>query len=110
MDRRQSDAMTSERAPAPEALHPLLWRASQLARAHVRCIDTGHVPFSTQLPGGGWPVGTLIDMLVQQPGIGEIRLLAPTLARVAKRCIVMVEPPQGPQPLHLPHLGWLRHN
>lgn len=97
--------MTSERAPAPESLHPSLWRASQLARADVRCIDTGHVALSSQLPGGGWPVGTLIDMLVQQPGIGEIRLLAPALAPVAKRCIVMVEPPQAPQAIALASLG-----
>ncbi|MGB9109261.1 MAG: cell division protein, partial [Telluria sp.] len=27
---------------APESLHPSLWRASQLARSHSRCIDTGH--------------------------------------------------------------------
>ena len=58
----------------PESLHPALWKASQLARAHTRCIDTGHPALSNQLPGGGWPIGTLVDLLVQQPGIGEIRL------------------------------------
>lgn len=92
-------------APAPETLHPSLWRASQLARADVRCIDTGHVALSGQLPGGGWPVGTLIDLLVQQPGIGEIRLLAPALTSVAKRSIIMVEPPQAPQAIALASLG-----
>ncbi|MEG2898906.1 MAG: cell division protein, partial [Massilia sp.] len=42
---------------APEALHPSLWRASQLAHADTRCIDTGHATLSGQLPGGGWPGG-----------------------------------------------------
>jgi protein ImuA len=53
---------------APEDLHPSLWRASQLAHAHARCVDTGHPALSKQLPGGGWPTGTLIDLLPQQPG------------------------------------------
>ncbi|MDT1883319.1 hypothetical protein FPK44_21730, partial [Acinetobacter baumannii] len=47
--RCRSDAMTATSAPAPETLHPSLWRASQLARADVRCIDTGHVALSGQL-------------------------------------------------------------
>lgn len=57
---------------APEALHPSLWLASQLARSSARCVDTGHAALSSQLPGGGWPTGTLIDLLLQQPGIGEM--------------------------------------
>jgi protein ImuA len=83
----------------PETLHPSLWRASQLARANTLCIDTGHAPLSNLLPGGGWPVGTLIDLLVQQPGIGEIRLLGPALAKVASRKVFIVTPPQIPQSL-----------
>jgi len=59
---------------APEELHPSLWLASQLARAGTRCVDTGHPVLSKQLPGGGWPTGTLVDLLLQQPGIGEMRL------------------------------------
>lgn len=83
----------------PETLHPSLWRASQLARADTLCIDTGHASLSTLLPGGGWPVGTLIDFLVQQPGIGELRLLGPALAKVASRGVFIVTPPQTPQML-----------
>jgi protein ImuA len=102
-------------AVAPEALHPSLWRASQLARAGVRCIDTGHATLSAQLPGGGWPTGTLVDLLLQQPGIGELRLLRPALAAVAARRIVLLQPPHPPQALALAALGvppasvlWLR--
>jgi protein ImuA len=102
-------------APPLEALHPSLWRASQLARSRTRCIDTGHPPLSNQLPGGGWPLGTLVDLLVQQPGIGEMRLLAPALRTVADRRVVLLTPPHVPQALSLATLGispqfalWLR--
>jgi protein ImuA len=100
---------------APEALHPSLWRASQLAHADTRCIDTGHAALSSQLPGGGWPSGTLVDLLLQQPGIGEMRLLRPALSACADRRIVLLQPPHAPQALALAALGldpaqllWLR--
>ncbi len=98
-----------------EALHPSLWRASQLARNHARTVDTGHPALSHQLPGGGWPVGALVDLLVQQPGIGEMRLVGPALAKVASRKVVLLQPPHTPQAISLAALGvppdsviWLR--
>jgi protein ImuA len=100
---------------APESLHPSLWLASQLARADTRCVDTGHLALSTHLPGGGWPTGVLIDLLLQQSGIGEMRLLRPALAAVAARRVVLLQPPHPPQVLALATLGvppsqliWLR--
>ena len=87
---------TSPPNPAPESLHPSLWRASQLARSVTRCIDTGFPVLSYQLPGRGWPVGTLVEILPQQTGIGETRLLAPALAQVAERTIVLLQPPHVP--------------
>jgi protein ImuA len=102
-------------AIAPESLHPALWRASQLARGHTRTVDTGHLALSNQLPGGGWPMGTMVDLLVQQAGIGEMRLLAPALAKVAERKVVLLQPPHVPQSLALAALNippssllWLR--
>jgi protein ImuA len=99
----------------PEDLHPALWLASQLARGHSRCIDTGHPTLSAQLPGGGWPVGTLVDLHTQQPGIGEVRLLGPALKTVATRRVVFLQPPHAPQAIALAALGlppsqllWLR--
>jgi protein ImuA len=106
---------SSQTLATPEELHPSLWRASQLAHAHTRCVDTGHPALSKQLPGGGWPTGTLIDLLLQQPGIGEMRLLRPALAAAASRRIVLLQPPHPPQALALAALGvppsqliWLR--
>jgi protein ImuA len=90
---------------SPEALHPSLWRASQLAHSNARCIETGHPTLSSQLPGGGWPTGTLIDLLPQQCGIGELRLLRPALRKVAARRIVLLQPPHAPQALALAAMG-----
>lgn len=108
--------MTSSAAAInPEEVHPALWRASQLARNHTRCIDSGHPSLNLQLPGGGWPSGTMVDLHVQQPGIGEVRLLAPALRAAADRKIVMLQPPHAPQTLALAAMGieptqllWLR--
>jgi protein ImuA len=98
--------MTSHQSiAAPEALHPSLWLASQLAHSTTRCIDTGHAALSAQLPGGGWPTGTLIDLMLQQPGIGELRLLRPALVNAARRRIVLLQPPHPPQALALAAMG-----
>lgn len=89
---------------SPESLHPSLWLASQLAQSHGRCVDTGYPTLSGQLPGGGWPTGTLVELLLQQPGIGEIRLLQPALA-AQQQSIVLVQPPHQPQAVALAALG-----
>jgi protein ImuA len=85
--------------PTPEQFHPALWRASQLARFSGHCVDTGHSILSNQLPDGGWPTGSLIELLVQQPGVGEFKLLAPALQKVAKKRIVLLQPPHEPNAL-----------
>ena len=66
-----------------ESIHPALWRGSQLARAYGKTVDTGYAALSAELPGGGWPLGALVELLVQQPGVGEFRLLRPALAESA---------------------------
>lgn len=87
-----------------EEIHPSVWRASQLARSTTRCIDTGHPELTRQI-GGGWPTGSLIELLVQQAGIGELRLVAPALASVSKRKVVLIAPPHTPNIIALAGLG-----
>lgn len=72
-------------SPVPEAIHPSLWRASQLARGRGRTVETGYPALSAELPGGGWPIGALVDLLVQQAGVGEMRLLRPAICTLGKR-------------------------
>lgn len=95
----------------PQPLHPALWLASQLARGSTSCLDTGFPVLSGQLPGGGWPLGVLTELLLQQPGIGEWRLLLPALASL-QRPVVLVQPPYAPHTLGLDlppqQLVWIR--
>src|SRR5471030_1257360 len=88
-----------------EDIHPALWRGSQLAHARGKTVDTGYAALSAELPGGGWPLGTLVELLVQQPGIGEIRLLRPALAALSQRTIALVMPPHLPNALGFGYLG-----
>jgi len=88
-----------------EEIHPSLWRASQLASGRTRVVETGYPALSAELPGGGWPLGALVDLLVQQAGIGEMRLLQPALSALGERPIALLQPPQVPNGLGLGYIG-----
>src|SRR5687767_6995016 len=53
---------------------PLLWRAEALSPLHRSCRPTGFAALDAAL-GGGWPVPSLIEVLCDQHGIGELRLI-----------------------------------
>jgi protein ImuA len=88
-----------------EDIHPSLWRASQLAQGRGRVVDTGYPALSSELPGGGWPLSALVDLLVQQAGVGELRLLRPALSAVSKGAIALVNAPHQPDGLGLSYIG-----
>jgi protein ImuA len=90
--------------PAPEALHPALWRAHQLGRAGEATWPSGFAALDAELPGGGWPARTLTELLLPQTGIGELRLLAPVLAASA-RGVMLFDPPAQPSGWALAALG-----
>jgi cell division inhibitor SulA len=76
-----------------------LWRADELP-ADQRCgpgLATGHAELDRELPGGGWPQGQMVELLTDDSGIGELSLLAPALAQLARarRSTVWVLPPDG---------------
>jgi hypothetical protein len=56
-----------------------VWRADELARQAGATRPTGHAVLDAVLPGGGWPVGALVEVLQPQAGQGEWRLLLPAL-------------------------------
>ena len=61
---------------------------------------TGYAALDTVLPRGGWPDQALSEILFGADGVGEIRLLWPTLARLtqtgAGRPVVLIAPPYIP--------------
>lgn len=79
------------------AAFPHVWRANELGSYRTAAVPTGHTLLDCELPDGGWPCGMLIELLTQQPGIGEMRLLQPALRQAASRAIALVQPPHRPQ-------------
>jgi len=60
-----------------------IWRGN--AAAVVRAaLPTGFRELDRALPGGGWPLGAITEVLVDGYGIGELGLLMPALAALTK--------------------------
>lgn len=75
-----------------------IWRADQMGSYSTAITSSGYPALDTELPKNGWPASSLIELLVQQNGIGEIQLLLPALAAIAKRRrIALVQFPHLPQ-------------
>ena len=77
--------------------HPGIWRRSS-AQQQVRALATGLPELDARLPGGGWPLGALSEILIDHDGIGELSLLMPALAALTQRRqrVVFVAPPYIP--------------
>ena len=63
--------------------HPLLWRGQQLTQPGSQpTVNSGFGCLDKQLPGHGWPLGGLTELLLAHAGIGELRLLLPALTKL----------------------------
>ncbi len=93
--------------PAPEALHPALWLGHQLGRSSEDAVPTGFAALDAELPGRGWPRRALTELLLPQPGVGEIRLLSACLAaqQRAGRLVMVFDPPAKLSAWALAQLG-----
>jgi hypothetical protein len=72
-----------------------LWRANEVSdEIGGPTIASGFAALDRELPGGGWPLGQLIELLTDDAGIGELSLLAPALSQLARshHCTVWVLP------------------
>ena len=90
-------------APSPVALAEVLargdvWRGDTLASLPAAAIPSGHAELDAELPGGGWPRGNLVELLVDRSGFGEMSLLLPALARLSQAggWLALVTPPWRP--------------
>jgi cell division inhibitor SulA/protein ImuA len=63
-----------------------------------RVEPSGSASLDAVLPGGGWQSGTIVELMPMSDGIGELRLLMPTLARIthSERHVAMIAPPYIP--------------
>jgi hypothetical protein len=85
--------------------------ARQVWRGRAPEVPAGEQPTGWQaldaaLPAGGWPEASLSEILLPADGVGELRLVLPTLARLtqSRRSVVIVAPPYAPCVA-----GWRQH-
>lgn len=90
--------------PSPAARlaeHEAHWRRFGVHRASQKAsqpaISTGWALLDALLPGGGYPLGAVTELLVSTPGIGELSLLftalAAQMAAYPRRRLALVSPP-----------------
>lgn len=74
-----------------------IWRGQPTPRA-PSTQSTGFALLDDALPDGGWPETALTELLLPADGVGELRLLWPTLARLSRSdgMIVLIAPPYLP--------------
>jgi hypothetical protein len=86
---------------------PGVWRGGELDQLSHGVVATGHAALDRELPGGGWPTGTLSEVLHDAVGIGEITFLAGAIARAAQgdRMIAWINPPHLPYAPSLAQAG-----
>lgn len=89
--------MSFLRLADPRSL-PYVWRVEDLA-AETAVIPCGHAALDAHLPGGGWPVGSMVEVLQEQPGQHVWQLLLPGLAEAIRQQpgpVVLVSAPFQP--------------
>jgi protein ImuA len=88
--------MTAESLQALLRSSPHVWRGGETARVTAR--SSGYAALDERLPGGGWPIGALIEIAPQSAGCGELRLTLPALKSWCQdgRTVVFVRPPHVP--------------
>ena len=77
---------------------PHVWRGRELAQAQERTVATGHALLDAHFPGGGWPMGSLVEVLQHEAQQHVWQLLVPALASVTAEGdpAVLVHPPYQP--------------
>ena len=100
------NAVLGASEPLPSEVEAALWRGDQLGSQVTETLSSGFPALDAVLPSGGWPCGSLTEVLVSQFSIVEFRLLAPLLALLTRggRSVVLVGPPLSP------HAPGLRHD
>ncbi len=80
-----------------------VWKLKDTAAASTRAVwPTGRSALDARLPGGGWPTASLVEVLLDAAGLGEIQLFLPALVESQRRTdgeapwLVWIAPPHEP--------------
>ncbi len=80
-----------------------VWKLKDASAAPSRPVwSTGKSSLDARLPGGGWPTASLIEVLLDDAGLGEVQLFLPALVECQRRSgqeapwLVWIAPPHEP--------------
>ncbi len=78
-----------------------VWKLKDASAAPARPVwSTGSNSLDARLPGGGWPTASLIEVLLEGTGLGEVQLFLPALVacqgRVESPWLIWIAPPYEP--------------
>ena len=84
-----------------------VWKLKDASAAPARPVwSTGKSSLDARLPGGGWPTASLIEVLLDDTGLGEVQLFLPALVACQRSTIqasaaaapwlVWIAPPHEP--------------
>jgi cell division inhibitor SulA/protein ImuA len=79
-----------------------VWKLKDASAAPSRPVwSTGKSALDARLPGGGWPTASLIEVLLDDTGLGEVQLFLPALVQCQRRAgevpwLVWIAPPHEP--------------
>lgn len=76
-----------------------------------RLTASWHDPLDAELPGGGWAEGSVSELIVKHPGVGELSILRGALYAAAQRNrpIWLVGCPFAPNGPELARIGLAKH-
>ena len=92
---READALAEILADAR------VWKLKGASAAPARPVwSTGRSSLDARLPGGGWPTASLIEVLLDDTGLGEMQLFLPALVacqgRAESAWLIWIAPPYEP--------------
>jgi hypothetical protein len=79
-----------------------VWKLKDASAAPTRPVwSTGKSSLDARLPGGGWPTASLIEVLLDDTGLGEVQLFLPALVACQRSAgeapwLVWIAPPHEP--------------
>ncbi|HEY0749488.1 MAG TPA: translesion DNA synthesis-associated protein ImuA [Steroidobacteraceae bacterium] len=82
-----------------------VWKLKDASAAPARPVwSTGKSSLDARLPGGGWPTASLIEVLLDDTGLGEVQLFLPALVACQRAVrgsvdapwLVWIAPPHEP--------------
>jgi hypothetical protein len=83
-----------------------VWKLKDASAAPARPVwSTGKSALDARLPGGGWPTASLIEVLLDHTGLGEVQLFLPALVECQRSAgqgkteapwLVWIAPPHEP--------------